>query len=88
MNTVMINGKLSYMDPVSVIQGRKSIDEACLVSKRILNKNGIYHELEENGNSIKIKMNKTYNIDKAISRERNILPDIEIEGKKIKNYQI
>jgi hypothetical protein len=33
-------------------------------------------------------MNKTYNIDKAISRERNILPDIEIEGKKIKNYQI
>jgi hypothetical protein len=50
MNTVMINGKLSYMDPVSVIQGRKSIDEACLVSKRILNKNGIYHELEENGN--------------------------------------
>ena len=86
INTFEKDGVISYMDPTSAILG-KSIDNCFLVSKSQLKKNdkknsvklnSRYEQMEE-GKNIKVDMRRASSVEKAISRERNMLATLTPE---------
>ena len=77
INALNIDGNVSYMDAASVIEKRKTIEEACLVSRDSIIKDGGYHGLKKEGITLNIPEVVSYNIDNVIANREKLFPDIE-----------
>ena len=76
INVVNLNGRITYMNPTSVILGDSEIQEACLVNKTTLDNQKIRIDIFDNirpeGENIKAIYSQAASaIEKVISRERN-----------------
>ena len=77
VNTVNIDGNISYMDVSSVLLGRCSIDQACLVDRSNLLNYARFNYVYDEGVTQNIDFSSHYYFDDILNFERSIMPDVE-----------
>ena len=83
LNTVKIDGNISYMDVTSVINKKCSIEEACLVDRATLLKKNSYTDILEEGILIPIDYSNSYDLKELIDKEKQIIPTTRYIENKI-----
>ena len=77
INTVTIDGDMSYMDAYSVITGNKDIEEAFLVDRPTLMENSDINEIERVGMIQNVNYTVDLHLDELKEAESRILPQVE-----------
>lgn len=83
LNTINIDGNVSYMDITSVLVGRCCIDDACLVDRSKLLRYATFNYIEEEGITREMDFNYPYDFSNIIEQEKSLLPQIETSEEKI-----
>ncbi len=74
INSVNIDGNISYMDVTSVIRKKNKIDEACLVDRSTLIQNRNYTNIAEEGVLIPLDYSKPYDFCRLIKADNKNMP--------------
>ena len=74
INTVNINGNISYMDVTSAVREKNPIEYTCLVDRATLLKNNNYSGIKEEGVLIPMDYSNPYNFNKLFKDELKIMP--------------